>query len=292
MAKKKFYKRAKNVSFEGVTERDISILKALYRYRFLTTDLIHRLLFHETTMRVAQRRVRKLFDLGLCGRRPVVKLTDPNNPLTSGMVHFLDVVGAEYLGIAENTRRLRKHNQVSVGTVNHFLMTNQFMVELELACTLAKYRFAEHQDEIQLKGEYDRVTLTEGSKNVKVAVIPDTYVAIQTPHHEEPSHLLLETDTGTEKSSIIKRKVRAYIKYLKSDDIMRRFGSQKMRVLFVAKTNRRANNLKSYAEEMGGEKRFWFGSLDEIEAEKLFYKPLWEIASQSKKGVLLPPPPE
>jgi len=292
MTKKKYYKRSEEVSVRGLTERDVAILRALYRYRFLTTELIHRLFFHETGLQVTQRRIRKLFDLGLCGRRPIVSLTDPANPLTSGMVHFLDIDGATFLGATDDLRRLRQHNQVSVGTVNHFLMTNQFMVELELACTLAGYSFVEHRDELHLKADYDRVTLKEGSKNVKVAVIPDTYVSVQTPQHKEPSHLLLETDTGTEKSSIIKRKVQAYLKYLKSDEIIARFGSEKMRILFVAKTERRANNLKAYAEEVGAEKRFWFGSLEQLQAETLFHEAVWGIASQTNKGRLLPAPPK
>ena len=289
MAKKKKKKPVKEIHPQAITARDVGIMQALYRYRFLTTPLIRRLLFGSSHLRAAQYRAKQLRDFGLLGRRQTVELADPNSPLSSRFVYFLTTEGGEYLGLDE-PERLLDHNQVSVGAVNHYMMTNRFMIELELACKQVGFTFAEHLDELVLRGDYDRVPISEGQRTVKVAVIPDTYVAIQTPRYDDPSHLLIEMDMGTEKSSIIKRKVKAYIKYLKTEAIFERFGSENMRILFVAKTKRRAENLKKYAEAAKAKKRFWFSSLDVLQAETLFREPHWHIASQEKKAVLLRAP--
>lgn len=282
-------KKAKKVTEKGITKRDIAILWALYRYRFLPTNLIHRLLFGDVLLTVSRRRLKKLRDIGLVGRRQIIELVNPDSPISTGFVHFLTVDGGQHIGLAE-PERLKNRNKVSVGAVQHFLLTNRFMIELELACEQVGFTFAEHLDELVLRGDYDRVALTEGSKTVKVAVIPDTYVAIQTPRYEKPSRLFIELDTGAEKSSIIKRKVKAYKKYLQSEAIIQRFGSQKVRILFVAKTQRRAANLKLWAEAEGAKKRFWFSSLDVLQAEALFSEALWQVASQEQKAVLITAP--
>lgn len=272
-----------------VTRRELAVLGALYRYRFLTSKLLHRLLFRNAGIRVAQRSIKKLVDLGFVGRRRVFKLIDSDNPLSTGWTIYLEGRGGELLGV-EDLEGLDRRNSVSVEAVNHFLLTNQFMVELEIACELSSCGIVEHEDELELRADHDKVLLKSGGK--ERAIIPDTHVAISRPHWVKPTRFLLEIDTGHEKLKVIRDKARKYLAYFETKQIYKRFGSH-IRVLFVTeKGERRVANLKHQVERVGGKGRFWFGSFKTLCAENLFDRPVWYRAGLEERVTLLPTKPE
>ena len=84
----RFQRRSKR-SGVRITERDLQIVGAVFAARYMTTQLIARLVFTPTTFSSCKQRTRMLFDLGYLGKRRVY----PNQP----DIYYAGFKGRRYL---------------------------------------------------------------------------------------------------------------------------------------------------------------------------------------------------
>lgn len=125
-----------------------------------------------------------------------------------------------------------------------------------------------------------------------VAILPDACFVIEMPEGE--LHFFLEFDRGAENLKFFKRKMDAYLTYFRSGKCNARYGMDKVRVLTVNEggqtgvDRRRLVNLRRVTEEMGGRRRFWFSSLAEIVDKEVLSADIWQVAGDSRVGILVP----
>ena len=126
-----------------MTARDEEILRAVYRFRVLTSVQIERLLFltpgkPKPSNTRCNLRLQGLFHHGFLARsEQVQKITDGRKPL----LYFLDRRGAEYLAAQDETEVTAldwrpSHNRISPLFLDHLLQTNDVRIDIELACKL------------------------------------------------------------------------------------------------------------------------------------------------------------
>jgi hypothetical protein len=56
-----------------------------------------------------------------------------------------------------------------------------------------------------------------------------------------------------------------------------KFGTRNFRVLTVTSGKRRLNNLMKMTKDAGGNRRFWFTTFDQIDAESILSSPIWNV---------------
>lgn len=266
-----------------LTERDQDVIEAVYHHRVLSQGQIERLIFTGTHRSVAQRRLSLLYDHGYLDRRFLPRI---GGLVTSPILYLLDKKGSEYLLSHRGYDDIRwRPNDNSLGYehIEHLLAINTFRIEMTLACRMNGLPLQTWLDDTTLKQDYDRVHLPRSAR--PVAVIPDAYFTIATPKGD--THFFLELDRGTMTSKRFKRKVLAYIAYASSGLAEKRFGTTKFRVLTVTESEKRAENLKTATEGVGGKRRFWFGTLAALTAETILTEPMWRVAGREERAVLL-----
>jgi hypothetical protein len=133
------------------------------------------------------------------------------------------------------------------------------------------------------------VTITgpEG-KQQKAAIVPDGYFHLDTGSHDY--HHFLEVDLRTVVGKATRwgrrdwaRKIQAYIAYFDSGLYQQRYETTSLRILTVTTGERRLRNLQEITERVGGRKRFWFTTFDELTSETVFTKPIWRMAGRGGK---------
>ena len=265
------------------TERDGKVIRAVYEYRLLSQKQAHRLLFTDTNPKTAQRRLAYLYDSGYLDRR---FLHSAGGMMNSPTLYVLDKGGNDWLmrtdGLDE-TRWQPGEMRVGYEHLEHLLAINTFRIEVELACRQQGYPLLTWIDDTTLKKDYDRVRVV-GSKD-PVPVIPDGYFCIETPKGK--NHFFLEMDRGSMPSKRFKLKIRAYQAYHQSGLALKRFGTEKFRVLTVIESQKRLELLKKATEDAEGRNRFWFGVLSGLTSETLFAEPVWNVAGRTERTLLL-----
>jgi Replication-relaxation len=262
-----------------LTLRDYEILAAVYLCRVLTTAHIQQLFF--SSLHKTYARLNKLFHHGFVDRKFLgVAAAKMNTPI----LYVLDRRGAEAL-LAQGYEITwhRRHKQVTTLFLQHTLALNTLRVLMVKACQVKGYRLLEWRSENELKASYDRIYPSK-SKN-PVAVIPDSYCAIETL--QGTVHLFWELDRGTMPSKRFKQKVAAYLAYARSDLALRRFHTNKFRVLTVTESSTRCLNLKRATESMRGKNRFWFSVLEDLTPATILTDPVWQVADRGEKVALL-----
>ena len=279
---------ANRVTFR-MTARDEEILRAVYRFRVLTSVQIERLLFltpgkPKPSNTRCNLRLQGLFHHGFLARsEQVQKITDGRKPL----LYFLDRRGAEYLAAQDEIEVTAldwrpSHNRISPLFLDHLLQTNDVRIDIELACKLhSGYSLGQWIDDRALKEhtmrEYVVIAGARGQGR-RVAVIPDGFFIIQDAD-DSRYPTLLEVDMGTESSRMIKQKVAAYREFEKSGRYSQKYGAGRatMRVLFVTTSDVRMRNMKRATEAVGGKYNFWFSTFAQVTAESFLHAPIWYV---------------
>ena len=256
-----------------LTARDLEILQAVYRYRYLEARHIRALVTGSDQQ--ITRRLQGLFHNGYLGRyarRARIRLElDPGAPL---MAYGLDLKGARAL---EHNR-----NRVESGTgrtkapvlwrkdytrrtewfLEHHLMISNFRCVLELA--LRETRDTELVTWDQSKNIWFRARVP-GRRQRTVRVAPDAYFALRQGH--ETRHFFLEADRSTEEHRKILSKFVGYWWYLQDAEAeLFPANARRVNVLFVTTGTQRLENMVRTLREMpkpnrarnGGKGVFWF----------------------------------
>jgi hypothetical protein len=292
-----------------LTLRDLAIIEAVYAYRALTTPQIETLLFPSDPATVqpqadqpesgktnrCRHRLKLLYHHGYLYRAELpVPLSQGRRPL----VYFLDKRGRDALcdhyGLQpEDIDWQPRHNRVGDLFLEHLLQTNAVRVAITVAARQRNCELASWLDDRTLRKQQNRdyVTITgpQGGRSRRVALVPDGYCHLQSKQSD--AHFLLELDRRTVVGHYSKwggkdwaRKVRAYIAYFSptanngASLYAQRYGTDKLRVLTITTGPRRLANLKRITEQVGGRKRFWFTTLDQVTPNTVLTALIWQKA--------------
>jgi hypothetical protein len=265
--------------------RDIHVVEAVYQCRILRQDQIQALFFSSKS--TAQYRLERLYDHEFLDRRflPVAAEGGGRSPT----LYVLDKRGAELLRRERGYDELKwsaTQNDFKTDFLEHTLAINAVRISVMLACRSLGYTLLEWRSESDLKADYDRVRVRDGSgKEKQVAVLPDSYFAIGVGQRKYP--FVLELDRGTMTLKRFQQKIQAYLAYHQTGGYERRFGSKSIRVLTVTLSERRLANLKHVSEEAGASRWFWFARLSELTPQSIFSLSVWQVAGEEQPQPLI-----
>jgi len=291
-----------------LTPRDMAIIEAVYSFRALTIPQIGTLLFPGSVdfqpntknpgsgkTNRCRHRLKLLYHHGFLYRDELpIPLAHGRRPL----IYFLDKRGKETLcahyGLDPKAIDWQPcMNNVGHAFLEHLLKTNDVRVAFTVAARRQNHKVTKWLDDRSLRQQQHRdyvwVSGPQGGKPRRVAIVPDGYVQLQVDNDD--FHFLLEADRRTVVGQYTRwggkdwtRKVRAYIAYFSPPApgqlslYAQRFGTPHLRVLTVTTGPTRLANLKRITEQAGGRKRFWFTTFEQVSAETILHKPIWQKA--------------
>ena len=251
--------------YVNLNDRDLLILKSLWKHRFLTTEQIYRLT-GSPSLQVVQRRMRTLFDYEFI-ERPPSQVSGGN----ASMVYGLGLKGARHLEDqnltnGEGLRRWKDRN-AAVGRfhLKHTIDTAEQLIGFEIGCrNHASIRFLDdafilERGAPKLPGSAHPLTMktsiTWGDKIEPVSVVPDGLFGLYAEgasERDRVSFFCLELDEGTmpivassfRQSSILK-KMLAYASVIRNRVHTKRFSIEAFRVLFVTTSPQRVANMQA-----------------------------------------------
>jgi hypothetical protein len=104
-----------------------------------------------------------------------------------------------------------------------------------------------------------------------IRLIPDGYVELVTP--QATLAAFLEVDLGHERGPVWKEKPKNYLQLARSGDFEKRFGTNRLRVLVLANSERRLHSLRKKVGAVTQE-MFWFATLGAVR-DQGFFAPVW-----------------
>lgn len=262
-----------------LTPRDVAVVKAVYDYRFLQREQIHRLFF--PSINTANFRLQRLYQ-----HRYVQRIFVPDdyrhNVRNTQAVYCLDQAGATLLAAEYGVPREQidwypDRNKVRGFFLAHLLKINDFRIAISLAAYACGDRVVTWVPDWELKKLKERVE--DPATKRMYPVSPDAYFIYEHGDTGKRAHFFLELDRATMENRRFARKVKAYIVYVKTGAYQRRYGTHSLRVLTVVPSVRRLKNLKTTTETVGGKSMFWFATYEALVPESIL-GPVWEIAQQ------------
>ncbi len=285
-----------------LTDRDIEIIHAVNRYRYLRTGQIQRLLFPENgSIQSCRRRLRNLSDLG---HRYLAKI-EPYVQIGKGSAetaYYLDKQGEALLKEFGNpliSYTRRSSGQVKHHFLDHALDLSEFRLVLERALlhhsTITLHRFTA---DFEIK-EHTQTAL--GKKSYKLyhelihphhpqpfIVYPDALIILagKDEHHSKQRLYFLEIDRGTEGMKVIRNKVIGYALY--SDQrVFAKFGKfARFRVLIQTHSEKRTENMRKALIGTQGESLVWITSVPRVTEETLLHASIWEDTQGQSHPIL------
>ena len=134
----------------------------------------------------------------------------------------------------------------------------------------------------------------------KVTLVPDAFFSLFVPGADDTGFTypnLVEVDRSTEHIGMhsdkeylnhFKTKIPRYLSFYRSGGYTEYFRYDEMRVLFITTDESRLQKMKAVTEALGGGRRFWFTTLEEITKPKTaLTQPIWHIAGQEGKEPLV-----
>lgn len=263
-----------------LTTRDIEILKALAEYRILRQDQIQQLFFGSKS--TAQYRLSHLYQHGFVQRHflPVFAGWSPT-------LYTLDKRGVAVLKTEYGATGISVWDSENGHEfLSHTLAVNDFRIAVTVTCRQAGYTLLTWSSEADLKADYDRVTIIDHKgKKQSVSLIPDSYFTLETPKGK--TSFFLEMDMGTMTVGRFQTKIRAYLAYTQSGEYQKRYQTKSLRILTVTNSEARCKNLKTSAESIGGDRRFWFTTAEKVNTS-ILHSPHWHVAGSETLSLLVP----
>ena len=263
------FRRVNTISFR-LQERDIEIIKQVYKHRFLNSEHIKTLI--EGSNQGILRRLQALYHNQYLDR-PREQI-QPYRSGSQAMIYGIGNKGADLLAQDFNIPRAKidwtsKNRNVQTFFLNHTLSIADFMVCLELACEQVKNIKIIEPEEIlarspketqsgvnsySLKIQTTR-TVRGKQKNFNIGLIPDKVFGIHftnEPAGRNKAYFFLEADRSTMpverknllRTSFYKKLLCYYLASSMKEDIFKKtFGFKHARVLTVTKSNERIKNM-------------------------------------------------
>lgn len=243
-------KTSKTTDHRGwkITSRDLDILFAMYRFRFLTRELIEWAFFSrdgadfDRRSSASGRRLLALHDGGYVERIVLPMLPGAGR---APLVYALSSRGADavasYLGVDRaKVDWVRRHNRTTPFFVEHTLAIARLWASLVAALRDTRVEIKKWIGEAELRRLNRRVE--ERPSYRWLPVRPDGYFELWWPENSVRP-CFVEIDMGTETNATIHWKMRAYHAY-RRDGFQRDYGRTSFLVLIVTSSDRRLDNLR------------------------------------------------
>lgn len=285
-----------------LTDRDMAIIRAVNRYRYLRSGQINRLFFPgNISKQSCQKRLKYLFHNGYLDRIfPYVQLGTENKEASSDVAYRLDKKGVEYLSSIDDdviypTRKRRVRHEF----LQHSLDLSEFRVCLELAlAALSGYQlrlfvpdFLQKEGATGLTGFkryrlYDEIR--DPATGEMVVFYPDAMVVLEAIGSEARRLYFVEIDRGTEGLQTIRRKIRAYQLYARNK-LFAKFGPfQNFAVLFQTSSERRAANMVKLIAEMDYGLQVLITHAAIVTEETVLTDPIWQQREGNSLSLIKP----
>ncbi len=295
----KYKRESHKVSFT-LTDRDVEILAALNRYRYLRTGQIKRLVFPgNTTLQSTRRRLKYLYHHHYVGRVvPFVRLGQ-DMPETA---YYLDKAGTDFLaecGETVNAWPLAK--QIKHQFLQHALDISEFRLQLEQAidgnAVVSLHRFTAdfeiktHTEAAAGKHRYKLYAEHQHPvSRARYVVYPDALIVFRGKGEFEKYQTLffLEIDRGTEGLQRIRDKVIGYNQYLRQK-VYKKFGEfESFRVLFQTTSEKRALNMREALLDLEGTDLVWITQVGQVDEGSILHGPIWMDSGRNVRSILKP----
>ncbi|SRR6266508_2489202 len=231
-----------------ITSRDLDILLAIYRFRFLTRQLLEWTFFpseradFDGRSSLAARRLQALHQAGY-----VQRLVLPMLPGTgrSPLVYALSSRGADAvasrLGVdREDVDWQPRHNRATAFFMEHTLAIARLCASLTAVLRGRDARIGRWIGEGELRRRQTRVF--EYPAHHWLPLRPDGYFELHWPD-DSKMEFFVEVDMGTETNERFVRKIRAYERYQR-EGFERDYGRSRFEVLVVTSSAKRIDNLR------------------------------------------------
>lgn len=273
-----------------LTDRDLEILRALNRYRYLRTSQIRRLLFASASLQATRRRLQKLSHptYRYLGKIAGAAQVAADHAETA---YYLERGGASLLSIYEEkiVPYPRSHpGRVGHMFLEHALALSEFRLTLELA--LAGHQHAE------LKRFVSEHELKEGGPHRHTKQAFRLFHQFPHPHRPAPYVVfpdglfilsglgrligrqrlyVVEIDRGSESLGVIRDKVIGY-RLFAAAGTYRKFGDfPDFRLLIQATGERRAKNIRAALTGLQGEELAWVTAAPLVTPASVLSEPIW-----------------
>lgn len=286
------YRREGNVSFV-LTARDVDILRAVNRCRYLRTGQIHRLVFPDCrSNQSARRRLKYIYHNQYLGR--IAPFTQAGQG-SGEMAYFLDQAGAEFLrDVGKEPLSLPRNHRVRHAFPWHALDIADFRVHLECALRRFTADFELKEPTKSAIGNkryrlYDEVLHPINKQ--RYVVYPDALIILQGKGEHQGFQRLffLEIDRGTAPLGAIRDKVIGYNLYRRLG-IFKKFGRfDRFRVLIQTSSQKREANIRTALTDQEGADLVWVTDVSRVTEKTLLEAEIWQDEKRHLRSVLKRP---
>ncbi len=267
--------RLKRASFQKglvLQERDLSIIKAIFEYRYLKRSQIQRLFAYDCTTR-ANIRLRKLYDAKYLDRH-----FQPTVVGSSEAIYTLGIKGTQViadllsLDAAEIKRRRRLDSIAKDAFIEHNLTLNDFRISLMTQLNKnPQFQFRRWLDSRDC--EYKFKYWSNGKEN-NTCLKPDGY--FEFVYRTLLYSFFVEIDLSTSGHSKLQPKFKNFVQFKNLGLYQKEFGNEYFHVLVVTNSLTRCERLHGIASKLNSS-LFWFSTLTETKTDLL----LGDIWTQS-----------
>jgi hypothetical protein len=217
-----------------LTAKDEEILRAIYRYRFLTSLDVAHLLFKPSYLPYVRGRLSRL--AGGTDGESSTYLYRFKLPATEGnreLIYTLGRKGREFLeqeiGEAVDWHfQPHKLKFFSYSGILHHLLLARFLVACRVWCRARDdFTLLEERTSYEIARQPPKIKLTQNNKKLSLTIIPDAWVQfdrLENGAHQQYLALLFELDRGMEHGRKFKEHVRGRIELIRSGEYQRVFG--------------------------------------------------------------------
>jgi hypothetical protein len=271
--------RAKKPPVFRITDRDVLLLKAACKHRYLTVDQIA-WLFPDSSSRGLENRLRYLFHNKYLNR--VILHESVSHKLIYTMTEKAARLIAERDSISRQDVPWQRHlNQVSMSHIQHLLSVNDVVISFQSALVEKLKQRAISQYKV-IPGDPDlhkisATFLNQDGARYKSSVIPDAVVGILFPNREL-GLFFVEVDRATMTINRWESKVAVYHEYSRNPELRERFHTGWFIVLTITTSDKRILSLSERTVLLGGKRAFWYTTADKIEPGSVLSR-IWVRAS-------------
>jgi hypothetical protein len=260
-------KRAKKPPAFRITDRDVELVRALSKYRYLLIDQID-WMFPDSSKDKLTRRLNLIFHHGYLNRE---KLAEVGNQYIYGMrekgAHLL----AEHDGVTRDKIVWKRHqNQVKAAHIRHLLDVNSVVIAFEVGLA-ESVRNREIEQYLVRAGSPKSDTLSvilrdrDGARKT-AAVVPDGILGIKF-NTGEIGIFFIEVERGTIPPKRWENKIAIYREYARSEDLIEKFRTKWFIVLTITSTEQKLRSRAKSTVLAGGKRAFWYTTADRISPE-------------------------
>ena len=277
------YSKAKKAPPMRLTDRDKSIVEAVYRMRFLTSEQIKYWHFEEGSITACRRRLSFLFHNGY--------LADASKPKSAGYgsskrIYCLSKKGATLISHlfgeqeAKKIKWSEKQNKVELFFIEHTLAINDIWIAFSKAVVATSNYDLIWFKESEVKSWKEKVDDPENSGKT-LAITPDAFLSLT--GNNKKANYFLEVDRATESNRRWRDKVRGYVEYVLSRRYHDKFKSESLRILTVTTSPERLANLVKTTKSVDRADFFLFTTFEQVKNNNVLFDNIWQ--DSVKKGL-------